>query len=277
MNPKEQIQNKCKEVFAQAVALYPHLNFDNVRIRFDLKGRCVGFARRQGFVYSIQFNADMLTREAFDHVLNDTVSHEIAHIVCFMDPKLGRNHDTGWASVCRKLGGSGKRCHNEEVVYGKGNTYEYTSSTGFKIRVSQTIHRKVQNGASFVCRGRNNGTVHRNCEYAIVGVAGRTLVTPVIKQPTNIAATVERINAPAYVQQTTVVPATNKTKETVAANPVPGESKAATSRRIMLAGYQSGQSYETIITAMMLACGYNRQLARGTYKANAPKIGIPTE
>lgn len=56
----------------------------------------------------------------------------------------------------------------------------------------------------------------------------------------------------------------------------PGESKAATSRRIMLAGYRAGQSYETIISAMIAANGYDRQLARGTFKANAPKIGIPS-
>jgi hypothetical protein len=55
----------------------------------------------------------------------------------------------------------------------------------------------------------------------------------------------------------------------------PGESKAAISRRIMLSGFRAGHSYETIINAMIAANGYDRQLARGTFKANAPKIGIP--
>ena len=56
----------------------------------------------------------------------------------------------------------------------------------------------------------------------------------------------------------------------------PGESKASISRRIMLSGFRAGHSYETIIAAMQAANGYDRQLARGTFKANAPKIGIPS-
>jgi hypothetical protein len=56
-----------------------------------------------------------------------------------------------------------------------------------------------------------------------------------------------------------------------------GESKAAVSRRIMLSGHQAGQSYEQIIQAMMFANGYDRQLARATYKANAAKVGVPQE
>ena len=54
-----------------------------------------------------------------------------------------------------------------------------------------------------------------------------------------------------------------------------GESKAAISRRIMLSGFKGGKSYEEIIAAMQAANGYDRQLARGTFKANAHKVGIP--
>ena len=175
------IRAKCAEVFAKASGLYG-LDFSAVRISFDLKGRCAGVASRRAGKYAMRFNADMLTREAFLHVINDTVPHEIAHLVCFMNPQLGRNHDYGWARVCRALGGSGERCHKEDVVYGKGKTFEYTTAAGGKVRLSETKHKRVQMAVamgSVISLRRGLGVIDRTTPFAIVGVAGRTLATPV--------------------------------------------------------------------------------------------------
>ena len=121
--PQQQILDKCKAVFAEAQRLYG-LDMSHVGIRFDLKGRAAGQACRRGGQYYMRFNRDMLTREAFNHVINNTVPHEIAHIACYMNPMLGSNHNSGWERVCLALGGTGASKHNEEVVYGKGTTYE---------------------------------------------------------------------------------------------------------------------------------------------------------
>jgi len=295
--PQQQVLAKCETVFAKAKELYG-LDFSKVAIRFDLKGCAAGMAggrRGIGCInWFMRFNRDMLTREAFDHVLNATVPHEIAHLVCFMNPKLGRGHDHGWTRVCRALGGNGERCHSEDVVFGKGKTYEYTSSTGHKLRLSQQRHNSIQRGQTYSFRS-GKGTVSKACEYSIVGVQGRTLATPDVK-PATRARIVEVVAAVAAVlpagkmvgtdqypaafgkyhtdgKVINVPPSVLTELVTVAA--VPGESKAATSRRIMLAGYQNRTPYETVIESMMTACGYSRQLARATYKANQAKAGIP--
>jgi SprT protein len=269
----QQIRTKCQEVFVKAKQLYPYLDFTYVGIRFDLRGRAAGMACRRGQNYYMRFNADMLTREAFDHVLNDTVPHEIAHIVCFMDPRLGRNHDSGWARVCRQLGGTAERTHNEEVVYGKGRTFEYTTTHGHTVRVSETIHRKVQNGVEYRYR-QGKGAINRTCAHSIVGHQGRTLAAPIVKTPTVVAPVVTA--APVQPLVITPVP-----RVVVSVQPgvqrtfAAGTSKAAISREIMQRGYQRGDSYEVIINAMITANGYDRQLARATFKANANKVGIP--
>ena len=172
---QDQVRAKCKEVFAKAKSLWPDMQFDNVAVRFDLKGRAAGMACRRVNSYSVRFNADMMTRDAFDHVLNNTVPHEIAHIVCMMNPRLGRNHDAGWTRVCRLLGGNGQRCHTEEVVYGKGNTYEYTTDCGHRVRVSSVIHGKIQRGVVYTWR-QGKGKVDKSSTYILVGVSGRSIV-----------------------------------------------------------------------------------------------------
>lgn len=180
MTQHQQIIDKCKAVFAIAERLYG-VDMSKVGIRFDLKGSCAGMAHRNRGQYFMRFNNDMLGREAFDHVLNDTVPHEIAHIVCFMKPEFGRNHDNGWKRVCYSLGGSAKRCHKEEVVYAKGITFEYTSTTGHKCRVSETIHKRIQAGRHRTFAKRALGRLDNTCAYAIVGKQGSTLAKPVVR------------------------------------------------------------------------------------------------
>lgn len=276
--PQQQIIDKCKEVFERVKVLYG-LDMAHVSIRFDLKGRCAGMAHRRGSQYYMRFNRDMLAREAFDHVINDTVPHEIAHIVCFTNRMLGSNHDAGWARVCRALGGSGDRTHKEEVVYGKGTTYEYTTDRGHKVRMTDRHHMIVQRGVPLTYK-KGLGRVTKECAYSIVGVQGRTLATPRTgPAPATKEVPVQAINPVVTAARTShligapVAPAT-PARPTVA-NFAAGASKAAISRSIMLAGHTRGQTYEQIIAAMILACGYDRQLARATYKANFIKAGVP--
>lgn len=281
--PQQQIIDKCKTVFAKAKELYG-LDMSQVGIHFDLKGRAAGMACRRGNQYFMRFNRDMLTREAFDHVLNDTVPHEIAHQVCFMNRALGSNHDAGWARVCRALGGTGDRTHSEEVVYGKGHTYEYTTDRGHKVRMGDKHHATVQRGIPL--RYKNNkGTVTKECAYSIVGVQGRTLAAPIVKVAAKVVPVQAIIPASVPVVNPLVTAARGSYTIGVAA-PTPrtpatampaGASKASIARAIMLAGHTRGETYENVITAIMRATGHDRQLARATYKANCVKVGIPVQ
>ena len=274
---KQEVIARCKEIFAKAKELYS-LDLTHTAIRFDLKGRAAGQAMRRGGHYTIRFNADMMLRDAYDHILNSTASHEAAHIVCFMNPQLGADHNSGWERVCKALGGTGATRHKEEVVYGKGHTYEYTTDRGNKVRVGDKYHKDIQAGRPL--RYRNGiGTVTRECAYSIVGVSGRTLATPVVKvavakvTPVIITGTpMPDVTTPKFGVLSTLartLPAPGAPVQAFAA----GASKASISRSIMLAGHTRGMTYEQIITAMQTACGYDRQLARATYKANWMKVG----
>ena len=272
--PQQQIIDKCKAVFAEAKRLYG-LDMEHVGIHFDLKGRAAGQACRRGGRYYMRFNRDMLTREAFDHVINNTVPHEIAHIVCFMNPSLGSGHNSGWERVCEALGGNGTRCHKEEIVYGKGHTYEYTTDRGHKVRVGDKYHKHIQSGKPLQYR-KGLGTVTKECAYSIVGVQGRTLATPVVKVAAPAAVSAPAANPVVQAARGSYIIGVTAPRTPTIAMPA-GASKASIARAIMLSGHTRNLPYEDVITAMMMACGYDRQLARATYKANASKVGIPAQ
>ena len=285
---RNQIISKCHEAFAKAKVLYG-LDLSAVRISFDLKGRCAGQAYRKKGVYGMRFNNDMLGRDAFDHVLNDTVPHEVAHIVCFMNPRFGHGHNQGWKQVCISLGGSGERLHNEEVVYGEGMTFEYTTTNGAKVRISEQRHKAVQRGRGFVSRD-GKGTINQSCIYTIVGIQGRTLpedrqrtVVPVTKE-VSVQSIVSTPPAPVKTRLTvtgtkdeimkTVFGVSTPTKPQPMIVPTNGASKADVARRLMVEGKRRGMSHEEIVQSIMLANGHPRALAYSYFKNNAARCGI---
>lgn len=264
LTPQQQIIDRCKTIFAKVSEIY-QLDMGGVDIRFDLKGRAAGMAcRRNGKHYYMRFNADMLKRDAFDHVITDTVPHEIAHIVCFMNPKLGSNHDAGWVNVCRILGGTGTRCHKEEVVYGKGATYEYTTTHGHQVRVSQTMHKRILNGTHYTYKN-NKGKIDKTCAHTIVGVAGRTLASAVPVVAPKVIAPVVPV-APIRVPTFFIgAPEVKTVKSTM--------TKADMARAIIAAGQARGDNYETMIAAIMAKTGHTRQLAKVYYAKIIEKQG----
>jgi len=67
--------------------------------------------------FSIELNLEENHRVLAD----DTIPHEVAHLVCFCNSRFGVDHDHGWKSVCRDLGG--------RYPLFTGNTYVYSNHT----------------------------------------------------------------------------------------------------------------------------------------------------
>lgn len=163
----QQVRAKVAQLVAQYEARHPGQKVPQMEIRFDLRGRAAGQAGRRGWSYFMRFNRDMMMNAGWDHLFNDTVPHELAHVICFAN---GSDHGHGlfWKRTCIALGGSGERCHTEAVTYAKGRTYVYTTSTGRTIHMSETKHRRIQGGSSYT--GRNGlGRIDRTCAYSLLG------------------------------------------------------------------------------------------------------------
>lgn len=181
-----QVRKKVAEVLYRAEQLYG-LDMSQVAVRLDLRGRSAGQAGCRigmgGKTYDhyIRLNISMINTVGFDHVFNETIPHEIAHVICYMNPSLGRNHDAGWRRVCQNLGGQGNRCHEQEVVFAKGNTYTYTTTTGHKVNMSQRRHRSIQMGVVYNVRGK--GQISKACNWDRYVAAAETVAAPVENKP----------------------------------------------------------------------------------------------
>ena len=196
----QQVKDKIQSITQAYKAKHPNRIIPVTDIRFDLRGRSAGQAGRDRGQWVMRFNRDMMVNQSWDHLINDTVPHELAHIIC-MANQLDRGHGYLWAMTCRELGGNGERCHTEAVTYAKGNTYVYTTSTGKTYNVSQVKHRRIQGGSSYVFKDRSMGRLDKTCAYSLMG--SNTVVTPIVSPKEVPAQTL----LPKAVQPVTTAPA----------------------------------------------------------------------
>lgn len=182
------VEDKIAEVKALVKQKYG-MDLSDLIVKYDLKGRTAGWAIGRRTV-RLNTTAIFGDESHFRDMVDDTIPHEIAHIVCHRNPQLGNNHNAGWAAVCRALGGTGKRTHDMTTIeFARGRTYIYTSSTGKEYGLSERRHRSIQMGG--VCRFRKAswGIIDRLCAY-VVKYNGRIISThPAQSRPAVTAST----------------------------------------------------------------------------------------
>jgi predicted SprT family Zn-dependent metalloprotease len=140
-------QAKFDAVIIMAAGMYsiPDLA-DRVNLTFYSHGKRAGYAKRLlNGNFLVAINAEALAVD-YNDTIEDTIPHEIAHIVMFITKK-GKNHDAVWKRCCIALGGTGKRCHDLDLTPAKRHAkYEYELIDGTLRTVGAKVHKKIQNG-----------------------------------------------------------------------------------------------------------------------------------
>ena len=191
----QEVQAKVAELIARAEQLYK-IKLPAVPIRFDLTGRAAGIAgcmrnrwtgESSGFFLRFNRQHIQLGGQTWQHMIEDTVPHEVAHTVCQAFPQLGKNHDAGWKSVCIALGGNGKRTYSAEdapEAVAAARPFVYITTSGARCNVTPIIHRKIQGGK--VYNARQGGQLTRSCQFSLASAAPQPAVArtvPVVRTP----------------------------------------------------------------------------------------------
>ena len=116
-------------------------------------------------------NVEALRKEGWDIYLAETISHEIAHLVCNAAPHLGAKHNTGWQDVHRTLGGSGEQFYHGYTLTPARvvRKWRYTTTEGYHTIVSTVRHNRIQSGTIYRIRdtstGQNKGQISPSCHF----------------------------------------------------------------------------------------------------------------
>lgn len=144
---KSRIIAKHDEVMRKARELFPAFRHaPECRVYFYETGRAAGKAHSD---MRCGYNAHVFAQD-MERFLNDTVPHEVAHIVCLYT-RTDMGHGATWKRVCRMLGGNAQRCYAGEGIQHKmvrtRKRYEYRATCGTLTMVSDVLHGKIQRGA----------------------------------------------------------------------------------------------------------------------------------
>lgn len=259
-----EIRRKTQEVLDLAHRLY------GVRIQpmisFNLRGRVAGWAgcrfcrvTRQASQFTLRFNCDLIQGQHFQDMRDETVPHEVAHLVCYARPELGRKHNDGWRRVCLALGGNGKTRHSYDVSHAAGSIV-YVSDRGHEIKLSKIRHAKIQAGVYYMLKG-GRGRVDRYCAWAPEGQTPQVrLQRPTTTPPRPTWA------APFQVRQAASQPAAPVVAQPVAATT--GTSWADRVRGLIRQARAQGRDEAWVIQHAVEVMGMKASSARNCVKAN---------
>ena len=153
MATQAQIKAKVKECIKLAKELYGFdIAYKDIDITFKSKGQAAAQATcmenrvtKERHSFGLKFSTESASLDS-NEMLNDTIPHEVAHLVCYWNDSLGDNHDYGWKRVCIALGGTGARTHSQVLTKGRYRTqYEYRlGNTGKTAKVGAKAHKNIQ-------------------------------------------------------------------------------------------------------------------------------------
>lgn len=107
MNIESIIREEFDRVQALAEEMFQAYDHHRVpTLEFFEKGSTAGWAMYKD--WKVRINTHIASQNL--EVMKDTISHEIAHMVCFATG-LGKGHNAGWKRVHKMLGGNSKRTY----------------------------------------------------------------------------------------------------------------------------------------------------------------------
>jgi SprT protein len=133
-----------EEILAKARLLYG-VDLSATKIIFTNMGRTnAGEAIQEDGELTLRFNSQVPK----ERLIAEVIPHEVAHLVCYRRPELGKNHCDGWKSICIALGGIGTRTI-EGLDLKPSKTYRkflYRTDYGNDVVLSTIRHNKLQRG-----------------------------------------------------------------------------------------------------------------------------------
>lgn len=230
-------------------------------LTFNLTGRVAGFAscricRITGnpFDLKVRFNRQIIAGKHFPDMLDNTVPHEIAHLVTYVRPELGHGHDDSWRKICVALGGNGQTRHNMEVTH-RGGSFVYRATCGTLVTVSKIIHDRIQAGTYRVLR-KTRGQINPQCAWAPQGqpLPDTPQSLPKVTMPTR------------SIQQPVTITRNVKTTKN-------GELTWAEKVRRLISTYKpQGSSQDAVINLAITNLGMTKERARSCVKAHWDKV-----
>ena len=138
---------------------FPSKVFPEPKIEMDLTGKCAGMYCPAGNLIRFNFNLLMENREDF---INETVAHEVAHLVTRVIDKGSKPHGSTWRAVMKLFGIANPGVHHDydvAPVNRQKRPYLYKCACQSH-HFTKLLHKRAQSGIEYTCND-----CHQLCKY----------------------------------------------------------------------------------------------------------------
>lgn len=153
----QMVEAKVAKAMHLLQAFLPEHSLRRPTVTYDLRGHHAGYARSSN--NNIRLNLDLLLNETTrDEILNETIPHEVAHIVQRQIWPNSKSHGKEWKRLMWYLGLEPTRCHTMQTKAARKRTpqarYAYYCSCPNRTHfISQTRHNRIQRGTqTYKCK-----------------------------------------------------------------------------------------------------------------------------
>lgn len=147
------------------------LSEQDVPIVFYAKGNTAGRMKWDkiagNLIFNIEFSIDAIAKD-WDHMTQETIPHEIAHIVdVFIHDGKSSHHNAVWKRYARALGCKGDRCHSIATDRARRKSVkrrvQYIVDCGTEVWLTMNMHNKIQRGAWRVLKANQARITASHC------------------------------------------------------------------------------------------------------------------
>lgn len=144
---KQQVIERFEQIVENAPGDF---NSSDIDIEFKNLGQTAGKACYDRITNSVvvQINSQVFKTDdarIVNHIVNDTIPHEIAHAIGFLT-RSQRGHCRNWRALTIALGGTGNRCHTLPLARARKTKWAVYQVAGQSIEVGATRHKRIQQG-----------------------------------------------------------------------------------------------------------------------------------
>lgn len=161
---KEAFIARVRECQTNARERFPSfkLTDEELPIVFVFSGQVAGMAKRRKNVFNLEFNVEAILKDR-DEMINNTIPHEMAHIVDMYLYGGRSSHGHRWQAIIHALGGSPERTHTIPLTKARrSRRYLYEASCGTTVEVGPRHHKSVQTGGKLLLK-KTGGKITRSC------------------------------------------------------------------------------------------------------------------
>ena len=165
MNRQKQVINEVKRIIELGNSIWQQhqIQFNNIEIRFTLRGKTAGRARYVNDNSMILWLHPQLIEHNVEEYIKQTVAHEIAHLFQRKMYPRSKPHGLEFKTIARRLGNSGARCHTmntknvgnlkKRFVYQCDDQCRPYSLTSYKHRQQQQdIKNHPNRNIGYICK-----------------------------------------------------------------------------------------------------------------------------